>query len=236
MDTLSKSLFDYKPKGNWKNPGATIENLNASQRVFGVSLGPDKLAALVAAPRGSQVLVSIQAASDVEPEIISVEVIHKQTGLFMNRSFYRTRNGLQVFHNGFFREGHPKGTGVRVLARAVREYRLRSVRIVTTMAGRNPDKNGTWRAGVPERREVGYFVWPELGFRIDFTKAIIDSLPEDYSGATNSHDLHEKGPEALEWWRANGDTMGAYFDTAPASRHSRLLDTYLATNGIDVGS
>jgi hypothetical protein len=132
--------------------------------------------------------------------------------------------------------GAPKGLGTRMLATQVRAAeRLGVARIANISAG--PWLNG-------------YYTWPRLGFTTSKLKnAQIDALksasilPKDFAGPLSLGDLLYpsankgqtwSGDAALQWWKANGDTLSTWFDVTPGSKSRQVLEDYLRQNNVQL--
>ena len=121
--------------------------------------------------------------------------------------------------------GYPKGYGTRSLARQVEALRELGIdRIVTLAAGGRdaPDLNG-------------FYTWPRLGFDGPIPDASIEELPSALSRTLGSPALVSElmaSAQGRAWWRANGRSFDATFDTRPGSRSSRVLDAYIRERGL----
>ncbi len=234
MDEISKSLFSNGFIGEYRDPNGTFDMENAILSVFGKKLSPNELADLISAPSGCETEVFLEKSKCINQlDIVCVNAVHPETGLLLNRQFYSHNGYRLVFHNGFMRGDHVKGTGIRVLAREVRNYRQRGFRLISTKAGRNPDQQGNWRAEAPHVQEIGFWFWLSLGFRADFETPLLEKVQSEYSYATNSHDLFELDG-GLEWWKQNGESVFAQFDLSPKSHHSQIFAKQLQSKLVDI--
>ena len=104
----------------------------------------------------------------------------------------------------------------------------------TTFVGRQVEQ--AVRLGIVEIRayavrwdqmgNVGYLVWPLLGFDGPFPPGFIDRLPPELAAARQVSDLM-KTPEGRVWWIRNGDDINLTFDLSPGSPARRRFRAYL---------
>jgi GNAT superfamily N-acetyltransferase len=113
-----------------------------------------------------------------------------------------------------------RGTGTALLGRQVEQARRLGIAEIQGYAARN-DRIG----------DVGYLVWPLLGFEGILPRDILDRLPSSLSGARKLSDLF-RTVEGRQWWRENGDSIPVVFDLGPRSRAVRWLRAYLRGKGL----
>jgi hypothetical protein len=78
--------------------------------------------------------------------------------------------------------------------------------------------------------DVGYRVWPILGFDGSLPRGVIDELPPELTAARRVSELMETR-EGREWWIRNGDDISLTFDLSPNSPALRRFRTYLRLKG-----
>ncbi len=112
-----------------------------------------------------------------------------------------------------------RGIGTVLLARQVEQARRLGIVEIQGYAARN-DTIG----------DVGYMVWPLLGFDGILPHDILGKLPPALSGASSLSNLIET-EEGRKWWLEHGDSIAVSFDLAPHSRAVRWLSDYLRRKG-----
>ena len=136
---------------------------------------------------------------------------------------YQRFDGKPVLENDQFDvvEGHRgRGIGAGVFGRQVEQARRLGVAEIQGYAARD-DRIG----------DVGYLVWPLLGFDAALPRGMLDRLPRHLSGARNLSDL-VGNLEGRQWWREHGDSIAVVFDLAPHSRAVRWLRAYFRRKGL----
>ena len=78
--------------------------------------------------------------------------------------------------------------------------------------------------------DVGYRVWPILGFDGSLPRGVIEKLPPGLAAAGRVSELMETR-EGREWWIRNGDDIGLIFDLSPNRRLFGAFRTYLRRKG-----
>jgi hypothetical protein len=136
---------------------------------------------------------------------------------------YRRFDGKPILENDRFdvlegRRG--RGIGAGVFGRQVEQARRLGIAEIHGYAARD-DRIG----------DVGYLVWPLLGFDAILPRVMLDRLPRDLSGARKLSDL-VRTMEGRQWWRQNGDSIAVSFDLAPRSRAVRWLRAYFRRKGL----
>jgi hypothetical protein len=81
-----------------------------------------------------------------------------------------------------------------------------------------------------QRGDVGYRVWPILGFDGPLPRQVLDELPPELAGARRVSDLMAT-QEGREWWIRNGDDINLTFDLSPNSPALRRFRAYLRRRG-----
>lgn len=124
---------------------------------------------------------------------------------------YQRFDGKPILENDQFdviegRRG--QGTGAGVLGRQVEQARRLGVVEIPGYAARD-DRLG----------DIGYLVWPLLGFDAILPRDLLDRLPRHLSGAHKLSDL-VRTVEGREWSRENGDSTAVFLDMAPRSEPS----------------
>jgi GNAT superfamily N-acetyltransferase len=91
-------------------------------------------------------------------------------------------------------------------------------------------KHGVDRIRITAARgeeEVGYIVWPTLGYDGKLPKSVLDDLPEQLKGrATIQELLADEGGQ--RWWKKHGRTIDLTFDLKPESKSIIRWATYWA--------
>ncbi len=108
-----------------------------------------------------------------------------------------------------------QGIGTRQLARQVEQARRLGIAEIQGYAARN-DETG----------DVGYLVWPLLGFEGVLPRDILERLPDNLSAARRVSELIQD-VDGRRWWREHGDSLAVFFDLGPRSRAVRWLRAYL---------
>jgi GNAT superfamily N-acetyltransferase len=114
------------------------------------------------------------------------------------------------------RQGH----GARLIGRQVEHAIRLGVAEILTYAVRND-----------EAGDVGYWVWPLLGFDGRLPREVIERLPADLSSAQRVSELMKFEP-GQSWWRSNGDPINLVFDLGPNSLDLRHFRGYLRQKGL----
>ncbi len=78
--------------------------------------------------------------------------------------------------------------------------------------------------------DIGYFVWPILGFDARLPHEIIGRLPANLVETRMLSDLMETA-EGREWWLKNGDDINVIFDLRTKSPARRRLRAFLSRKG-----
>jgi hypothetical protein len=78
--------------------------------------------------------------------------------------------------------------------------------------------------------DIGYFVWPILGFDARLPQEVINKLPEELVEARMVSDLVETG-EGRDWWLKHGDDINVIFNLRGNSPARRRLRAYLRRKG-----
>lgn len=78
--------------------------------------------------------------------------------------------------------------------------------------------------------DVGYRVWPILGFDGPLPRGVIKELPAELAAARRVSELMETR-EGREWWIRNGDDISLTFDLSPNSPALRRFRAYLRRRG-----
>jgi GNAT superfamily N-acetyltransferase len=74
-------------------------------------------------------------------------------------------------------------------------------------------------------REVGYIVWPAMGYDGKLPQSVLDRLPEQLRGRTTIQELLvDEGGQ--KWWKKNGESIDVAFDLAPQSPSIMRWATY----------
>jgi GNAT superfamily N-acetyltransferase len=113
-----------------------------------------------------------------------------------------------------------QGIGATILGRQVEQARRLGVVQIEGYAARD-DRIG----------DIGYLVWPILGFDAILPRDMIERLPKRLSGVRKLSEL-VRIPAGRRWWIANGDSISVRFDLAPRSRAVRRLRAYLRQRGL----
>jgi hypothetical protein len=244
-----------------EDPSTKDANLQILKTVFGGKLPSRReLARVIGAPDGSQISVSssvsrfdnkhyVQARFKVEhPSFTSLMRsiwLDSSSGRKMlgNESLYlkppqASKEKDRYYYPEDIAAGmRPAGLGARLLATQVREARRHGIsRIHVSAASDNAGGTGayTWA-------RLGYNGYIPLGPNATIkapsfiTPRIHAQTKEPF---TTVHDIMST-PAGRAWWKS--ETTGGknyawfgYFNTSPRSRHSRFLDEYLKSRGIDL--
>jgi hypothetical protein len=113
-----------------------------------------------------------------------------------------------------------QGHGTRILGRQVEQAIRLGIAEIRPYAIRD-DRTG----------DIGYFVWPILGFDARLSQEILDKLPPDLIEARTVGDLIGTG-EGRNWWLEHGDDINVTFDLRTKSPALRRLRAYLRRKGL----
>ncbi|QDQ25261.1 hypothetical protein FNU76_02225 [Chitinimonas arctica] len=94
----------------------------------------------------------------------------------------------------------------------------------------------TFAAGKYDDEMVGYYVWAQLGYDASLTESEQLQWRRD-SGSNNAVTTIQallEQPDGLAWWRLNGYGRIMQFDLSPGSPSIKVLNAYLAKEGIRV--
>jgi GNAT superfamily N-acetyltransferase len=159
-------------------------------------------------PRHGRRIIEIRAESD----IIEVRVL-----------LYRGLDEKAILEDDQIdvsEEFQRRGSGTRLIGRQVEHAIRLGIAEIRGYATRN-DQMG----------DVGYWVWPLLGFDGSLPGAILDRLPPDLARARRVNDLIRTG-EGRNWWMDNGDSMTVVLDLKPRSPSLRQFRDYLRRKGL----
>jgi GNAT superfamily N-acetyltransferase len=138
-------------------------------------------------------------------------------------SLYRGPDGNVILEDDqldasedFRRRGH----GTRLIGRQVEHAIRLGVAEIRGCATRNE------RTG-----DVGYWVWPLIGFDGNRPGAILDRLPPDLAGARRVGELVQTGA-GRRWWLENGDSITVVLELTPRSPSFRRFRDYLRREGL----
>jgi hypothetical protein len=174
---------------------------------------PDEIAEIVGALPGADVTIKV---TDEDGEtMFEVDVDH---GQYAAHRIVRPEAG--VVHNSSLTvyEGSPKGTGTRILARQVRAAAASGFQRLEAFA-----------AGEHLSENVGYFVWPLLGYDGDVPPAAAPYAREH--GLQRMSDFM-RTQEHRDWWLENGSAFDAEFDLREGSLGRAVLETHVKKNAI----
>ena len=89
-----------------------------------------------------------------------------------------------------------------------------------------------WTYAIRDDRsgDIGYLVWPILGFDAPLPRGIIDRLPPELASSRKVSNLIETR-EGRDWWLKNGDDINVMFDARPKTAALRRLRAYLRRKG-----
>lgn len=73
--------------------------------------------------------------------------------------------------------------------------------------------------------DVGYSVWPKMGYDAFLNGEQRDMLPKSLAGARTISDLM-KSKRGREWWKTNGNSTDMEFDLKPGSLSRKAWDSY----------
>lgn len=153
----------------------------------------------------------------------------------MRRKLSKDKEGVFLYNDEIRLDpGAPKGTGTKILANQIDEARSAGIGRIVCTAFRD-DSRGF----------VGHYVWARLGYdgnihepasddeegnpnsKEDIKKAVAaGDLPKSLLNATKASDFM-KDPKAREWWKKNGWSFKATFDTSKESQSSKVFDAYM---------
>jgi hypothetical protein len=196
----------------WSTSPASKAEVDAlGKDVFGHAPSLNEYAALVGAPDGSKVIVTVG-----QKDKLVVFVSNKKLGLSSERWLWKTEEGPVIFNTKMYLDDKaPAGMGTRILAHQVAAGRALGVASITTSATRDEGLNG-------------YYTWPRLGF----DGALPDHLVVPATlGHPRSVGEVMKTEAGRSWWKVNGRTVLVGLspkEGAPAHQ------AYLREKGIEV--
>ncbi|RXV64129.1 hypothetical protein D1006_40705 [Burkholderia stabilis] len=92
---------------------------------------------------------------------------------------------------------------------------------------------GCWAAGRPGSADVGYYVWPALGFDAELGEAEIALLPAHLQHCSTLNALFLEADGAA-YWRVHGSPRYVSFRLEQGSTSWDILNAYLQENGIEL--
>lgn len=194
-----------------RDAGERRRSEQAARRVL-KGVPREEYASLVGAPDGAVVTFS-----DAGPFAVGYTVEHPSLkdmrGRIVSYDFDGTRwHAPDVLYVKESERG--KGVGAEVHGRRVAYGAKHGLTRIAITAARG-------------REEVGYVVWPIMGYDGKLPQSILDVLPDDLAGRTTIQDLlaDEKGQE---WWKTNGKSIDVKFDLRPGSASIARWTTYWA--------
>jgi hypothetical protein len=218
VDELSAAMFGSAPvivldqSCNEGNLESGIANL------FGEGVVISDIVHACAVPSDAQVEVS------VGPNVLQIAASKGNFIRRMVRTFRRNLGVVDVEHVSLAVVNPAAGVGTRILARAVAGYESIGVQEIELYAD-----------GRPRTSRMGFYVWPRLGFKMDFFGELLFRVERAGFEALNSHDLFLDYPdEGSAWWKEEGEPGECRFSVTEHSNHRMLLDLYLKERGIHV--
>lgn len=182
---------------------------DVARRVLG-DVPLDRLASIVGAPDGAKVTVWDAAEASVS-YTVKHPTIDMMTGDLARRDGNLVHDPMLLY----VRESERgKGVGAEIHGRRVAYGVEHGVTRLKITAARGPD-------------EIGYLVWPGMGYDGKLPKSVVENLPDQLKGRTTIQELlADEGGQ--KWWKKNGKTFTATFDLAPGSLSIMRWATYWA--------
>lgn len=186
--------------------------------LFGEGVTIEDIVRACAVPSGAQVVVN------VGPNAVQIVASEGSFIRRMVRTFRRNGDVVEVEHVSLAVVNPGAGVGTRILARAVVGYESIGVQEIELYAD-----------GRPRTSRMGFYVWPLLGFKMDFLGELAGRVERAGFDSLNSHDLFLDYPiEGRAWWKEQGEPGHCRFSVMEHSNHRKLLDLYLRERGIHV--
>ncbi len=184
----------------------------AAREIFGKRRSLKQLASIVGAPDDARVFFGAAKGGS----IISYRVEHPS----LERAWGTLQriDGKVIHEIGRFdvaEEQQRKGMAIRAQGRMVEQGARLGVRRLD-LQGSRTDK------------EVGYIVWPIMGYDGPLPAPITQRLPSRLKSAETLQKLL-KSDEGMDWWHAKGETIALSFDLAPGSPQRRFWIDYWRT-------
>jgi SPP1 gp7 family putative phage head morphogenesis protein len=192
-----------------------------AERLFGRAVAGKDLAAAVGALDGARLSVAAKGHAELR-----VKIRHKFIE-DQERWVRRDAAGkLVIFNYRFYKKrGAPAEVGLDSFQRQVAAARALGVKRLETFGVGN-------YYTLRQKGEVGYLVWPKLGFDAplsDSQQRLLNSNAA-LAGATTLNELMRR-PGGEEWWRVNGSDKFLVFDLAENSSMMESFRRYLKRKG-----
>lgn len=199
--------------------GLSDVNLDPAIENFPIDLA--RVPWLVGALNGSQIHVTKDDCSFV------FEVTHPWLAAPMTRVLWQDADNGQLTYMAnetFFLLPQYQGQGLGARSCAIE---------VTEVARLGIQFLGCWAAGHPGSPDVGYYVWPALGFDADLEDADIALLPAHLQHCSTLNALFLE-PDGAAHWRAQGGPRYVSFRLEQGSTSWDILNAYLEENRIEL--
>jgi GNAT superfamily N-acetyltransferase len=152
-----------------------------------------------------------------------IEIQGESQAVRLRVLLYRRFDGRPILENDqidVLKSHRRKGIGARLLGRQVEQAIRLGVAEIRGYAVRD-DRTG----------DIGYWVWPLLGFDGTLSRQTLDRLPLGLAEARRISDL-TRDESGRQWWHLHGDSTTVTFDLKPGSRDLRRFRAYLRRKGL----
>lgn len=192
---------------------------NLSKKLFGRELSTEELVKLAGAPAGTRRV----AVRSVYPDKLELRVDHPYFKFHwrtfsVNMPWDPKRRQLTSELVSIARTGvAPRHSGAKDFARMVDVCREYGVAHIVAEAAKD------------ERyAEVGYYVWPRLGFNATLNRCDLPlDAPAPFTSAKSLHELFAM-PGGAEYWRQHGHSMRVQFELSDGSPSMQRFEAYLS--------
>jgi len=185
-------------------------------RLFGRCLRPQEYAGLAGSPEDGLVRLGVSAG------MLSIEVVERERFGYSGALVVTVDRGRPVVVTAGYRILDPELRGRclsgLMLRRQLRAARRLGGRVVLAAADRGP-------------REVGYYLFPRLGFDAPIPDQLAGRLPPGLRRVRRLLDLM-RFEAGRQWWRLHGVGLEATFDLRPGSCSWMVFRRYLAERAL----
>lgn len=223
MDALSAKMFGQPTVkvGGYQEHAKEIQDV--CQTIFGRLLSPEDFAELIAAPDGSELLITARHIDGGAELRLGYEWFNGTHDYLLYRDA-ETGERIIEFDRINTRPDAPKLLETRLFARQIRSFRAYGFDEVRLFAEGFAGHPG----GI-----VGYYVWARLGFVMELGGFGAELARDGFAGIDNTLELFSRDGGA-EWWYNHGSERPAVFYLHERSPCVLALTAYLEERGVNV--